>query len=279
MKYDKITQIKEIEKPKETYNLHVQDNHNYFAEGLNVSNCHRFASNETSQIVQKTSGAKLKFGFTGTLPDDKSKMMTLFGLFGKPKTFIRTQELIELGLGTPLNVNSIILQYPENIKSEIKKLKQFQSQFKFLREYEPRSEFITNLSLKLKGNSLVLFSMTDHGKEIYRKIFEKKYPGVPEKDLKITGKGSFEFQEKYGIYFINGEDDAKTRERTRKILEVNYKKITFEDDSFIRVHEDLELPLSSGEFKKVKDLSEDDDIDSEKLKEFCTENKIIIFNI
>lgn len=30
MKYDKITQITEIKKTEETYNLHIQDNHNYF---------------------------------------------------------------------------------------------------------------------------------------------------------------------------------------------------------------------------------------------------------
>lgn len=181
--------------------------------------CHRFASEVTSDIVQKTVNAEFKYGFTGTLPDDKSKMMTLLGLFGAPKTYITTQELIELGLGTPLKVNSIILQYSDETKDKIKKLRRFPSQFKFLREHEPRNEFITNLSSKLKGNSLILFSMTDHGKDLFLRIFKSKFPEVPDEDIKITGRGSYEFQKEYGVYFINGEDDQKTREKTRLILE------------------------------------------------------------
>lgn len=276
----KIKSITPIEYSGDTYNLHVKDNHNYFANGLNVANCHRFSSEVTSDIVSKTVNAKYKFGFTGTLPDDKSKTMTLLGLFGNLKTHIRTQELIELGLGTPIKINTIIVQYKDEIKNQIKKLKQFQSQFKFIREYEPRNEFITNLALRLKGNTLVLFSMTDHGKNLFTKIFIKKYPEFEgrEKEIIITGKKSYEFQKDYGVYFINGEDDAKTRELTRKVLEEPIKKITFENGSWIRVPEDLELPLSSGEFRKVKDLSEGDDIDPELLNNFCSKNKILLFN-
>lgn len=221
MKYVKINSIKEIEYTGDVYNLHVQNNHNYSAEGVTVSNCHRFASEVTSDIVQKTINAKYKYGFTGTLPDDKSKTMTLLGLFGNLKTHIRTQELIELGLGTPLKVNSIILQYPDAIKNQIKKLKVFASQFKFLRELDIRNEFISNLSLALNGNSLVLFSMTDHGKELFTRIFLKKYPEFKgrEKEILITGRKSYDFQKQYGVYFINGEDNAKTREKTRNVLE------------------------------------------------------------
>ena len=49
--------------------------------------------------------------------------------------------------------------------------------------------------------------MTDHGKELYKKIFLKKYPNFDEKDIIITGKKSYDFQKEYGVYFINGEDD------------------------------------------------------------------------
>jgi superfamily II DNA or RNA helicase len=48
---------------------------------------------------------------------------------------------------------------------------------------------------------------------------KKLHPDVQVENKDIVGKKSFEFQEQYGVYFLNGEDDAKTRERTRKILE------------------------------------------------------------
>ena len=50
-------------------------------------------------------------------------------------------------------------------------------------------------------------------------VMKQLHPDVQVENKDIVGKKSFEFQEQYGVYFLNGEDDAKTRERTRKILE------------------------------------------------------------
>lgn len=226
----KILSIKEIEKPKITYNLHVHDNHNYFANGVCVSNCHRFASEETSAIVKKTVNCKYKWGFTGTLPEDPIMKMELFGLFGLPKTYITSRELIERGLATPIKINGIVFHYSEMDKklfkeASIKEAKQknsaYTKQLKFIKDHEKRNEFIVNLTCKLreKGNTLVLFQHTDHGKGLFIDIMKKLHPDVHVENKNITGKKSFEFQEKYGVYFLNGEDDAKTRELTRKILE------------------------------------------------------------
>jgi type I site-specific restriction endonuclease len=48
---------------------------------------------------------------------------------------------------------------------------------------------------------------------------KRLFPDVTVLNKNITGKKSFDFQKQYGVYFLNGEDDAKTRELTRKILE------------------------------------------------------------
>jgi superfamily II DNA or RNA helicase len=183
---------------------------------------HRFASTETSAIVQETINCKYKWGFTGTLPEDPIQKMQLFGLFGLPKTYITSSKLIEMGLATPIKINSIVFNYNQNDKNIFKEIgKLYAKQLKFLKDHQKRNEFITNLTCKIKdsGNTLLLFSHTEHGKGLFLDIMKKLYPDV-EVDLKdITGKKSFEFQEKYSVYFLNGEDDAKTREKTRKVLE------------------------------------------------------------
>ena len=183
---------------------------------------HRFASAETSAIVQETVNCKYKWGFTGTLPEDPIQKMQLFGLFGLPKTYITSSKLIEMGLATPIKINSIMFNYSSNDKGIFKEIgKLYAKQLKFLKDHEKRNEFITNLTCKIKdsGNTLLLFQHTEHGKGLFLDIMKKLYPDF-EVDLKdITGKKSFEFQEKYGVYFLNGEDDAKTREKTRKVLE------------------------------------------------------------
>ena len=225
----KIKSIEEIDYTGDTYNLHVQDNHNYFANGINVSNCHRFASEETSDIVKNTVNCKYKWGFTGTLPEDPSMKMELLGLFGLPKTYITSRELIERGLGTPIKINSIIFKYSNNDKAIFKESSEskgrnngaYAKQLKFIKDHEKRNEFIINLVSKLKnnGNTLVLFQHTEHGKSLYMDIMKALHPDVEVQNKDITGKKSFEFQEQYGVYFLNGEDDSKTREQTRKVLE------------------------------------------------------------
>ena len=182
---------------------------------------HRFASEETSAIVSETVNCKYKWGFTGTLPEDPIMKMQLFGMFGLPKTYITSRELIERGLGTPIKINSIIFKYDGNDKAIFKEAGNFTQQLKFIKDHEKRNEFIVNLTCKLRGhgNNLVLFQHTEHGKSLFLDVMKKLYPDVEVENKDITGKKSFEFQEQHGIYFLNGEDDAKTRERTRLILE------------------------------------------------------------
>lgn len=199
-----------------------------FKEKLNeldyviTDEAHRFASNETSAIVRETVNCKYKWGFTGTLPEDPIMKMELFGLFGLPKTYITSAGLIERGLATPIKINSLIFKYNQNDKNIFKEVgKLYTKQLKFLKDHEKRNEFIVNLTCKLraKGNTLVLFQHTEHGKLLFIDTMKKLYPDVEVDNKDITGKKSFEFQEQYGVYFLNGEDDAKTREKTRQVLE------------------------------------------------------------
>jgi len=226
---------------------------------------HRFASTETSAIVQETVNCKYKWGFTGTLPEDPIQKMQLFGLFGLPKTYITSSKLIEMGLATPIKINSIMFNYSSNDKGIFKEIgKLYAKQLKFLKDHEKRNEFITNLTCKIKdsGNTLVLGQHVEHLKLMYLSVMEKLYPEVKNIDNKqITGKDSFVFQEKYGVYYISGSDDSKTRELTRKILEEDLYAITLDDDTVIRLHGNKEVPLKCGKIKQVKHLLEDDEID------------------
>ena len=180
---------------------------------------HRFASEETSAIVKETINCKYKWGFTGTIPENNVSKMLLIGLFGLPKTYITSSRLIELGLATPIRINSIIFQYDQVQKNIFRDFKNFSQQLKFVKDNDKRNEFIVDLTSRLKGNSLVMFQHTEHGKGLFIDIMKKLHPEVEVELKDITGKKSFEFQGQYGVYFLNGEDDAKTREKTRKVLE------------------------------------------------------------
>jgi hypothetical protein len=229
---------------------------------------HRFASQETSAIVKNTTSCKYKWGFTGTLPEDPCMKMVLFGLFGLPKTYITSSELIERGLATPIEINAITFKYSNSDKALFQGCgKTYPKQLQFLKEHETRNKFIINLMKRLKdrGNTLTLFQHTQHGKDLFTGIMSVLFPDVQIENKNITGKKSFEFQEQYGVYFLNGEDDAKTRELTRKILEEDYFNITLENDQVISLNGNTEVKLIDGSSKLVKELTEDDEIDDEYI--------------
>lgn len=180
---------------------------------------HRYAADVSSSIVKESTNAKYRLGFTGTIPEDPVQKMMLIGMFNLPKVYIRSKELIERGLATPIKINSLIFEYNNDDKNIFRNLKDYAKQLKFIKEHELRQKFVVNLACKLQGNTLILGSHSEHIKSIFTDIMKIKYPDALVQNKDITGKKSFEFQEQYEIYFINGEDDAKTREQTRLILE------------------------------------------------------------
>ena len=182
-----------------------------------------YASEVTSEIVKNTFECTMKLGFTGTLPENPCKKMTLVGLFGLPKTYITPRQLIDRGLATPIKIHTLKMQYePEEIKYH-NGLSVYNTKLKYIKEHDLRNRFCVDLMVKLRkvGNTLLLFQHTDHGKLLFTNLMKELYPDVEVLNKNITGKKSFEFQSQYGVYFLNGEDDAKTRELTRKILETH----------------------------------------------------------
>lgn len=184
---------------------------------------HRYASEVTSEIIKSMVKTRYRFAFTGTLPEDQPSKMMLIGLFNKPKRYITANELIERGLATPVKINSILLNYHPNDVSEFLLCNTYSQQIKFIREHEKRNKFIVDLVCSLKrknkGNTLVLFQFTEHGKTLFIDIMKELYGDIEIQQKDITGKKSFDFQKQYGVFFLNGEDNAQTRESTRKILE------------------------------------------------------------
>lgn len=183
---------------------------------------HKNAGEVSSEIATSLLDTKYRFGFTGTLPEDPILLYRLIGLFGESTKYISSRELIERGLGTPIIIKSVIIDYSPEFKESVRSCKNWLEQLKFIKENEKRNNFICNLGtslMKKNENSLILFSHTQHGKDLYLEIMSKLFPDLKVENKDITGKNSFDFQKNYHVYFINGEDDAKVREKTRLILE------------------------------------------------------------
>ena len=240
---------------------------------------HKNAGEVSSEIATSLLDTKYRFGFTGTLPEDPILLYRLIGLFGESTKYISSRELIERGLGTPITIKSIIIDYSPEFKTEVRECRTWLEQLKFIKENQSRNDFICNLGVSLmkrNENSLILFSHTQHGKDLYLEIMKKLFPDVNVENKDITGKYSFDFQKNYHVYFINGEDDAKVREKTRKALDNDNYKITLEDDTELSMDGNTNVLLTTGINIKVKDLKETDEISDEWIKKYkaslCIQN-------
>ena len=179
-----------------------------------VDEGHGTKGNEIFDIVNKCINAKFKIGLSGTLPEEPVDRFRVIACFGKPKTYITTQGLIDRGLATPVKINILRLSY-KNL--DIKIPNNYSQQLKLIKEYEPRNQLIVNLATALKGNTLVLFQHTEHGIKLITDIYAKK--GIKVYRNNIIGKSALVLQDQYKIYFINGNVDGDDRELIRKLIQ------------------------------------------------------------
>ena len=156
---------------------------------------HLFKSKSLINIMTKLHHAKYRFGFTGTLDVTQTHKWVLEGLFGPSYKVTKTDELMRQGHLSQLDIQCLVLKHPK------KKFETYQDEIQYLIEHENRNKFITNLTLDLKGNTLVLYSRVEtHGAVLYEKINKNK-----QTDRKV--------------FFIHGGVDAEEREFVREITE------------------------------------------------------------
>ena len=156
---------------------------------------HLFKSKSLVSIMTKLEHAKYRYGFTGTLDGTQTHKWVLEGLFGPAYKVTRTDELMKEGHLSKLDIQCLVLKHPPQ------KFETYQDELEYLISHEQRNRFITNLTLDLKGNSLVLYSRVEtHGAILYDLINNNK-----RGDRKV--------------FFVHGGVGADERELIREITE------------------------------------------------------------
>jgi len=169
-----------------------------FFENFNVvigDEAHQFKSKSLVGIMTKMDNTKYRFGFTGTLDGSQTHKWVLEGLFGPSYKVTQTKELIEKGYLSKLQIKVLLLKHNEHQFNE------YEEEIQYLITHDKRNKFIKNLSLDLKGNTLILFNRVEtHGQPLYEMINSSA-----AKDRKI--------------FFVYGGVDAEEREKVREITE------------------------------------------------------------
>ena len=169
--------------------------------------CHGFKSKSLMTIMNKCTEAEYRFGTTGTLDGSQTHELVLQGLFGKTYRVTTTKQLQDNDTLAKLSIQRLILNYPEDVKRDFGKQK-YQDEIDFIVGHEKRNNFIRNLALDLKGNTLVLYNYVDkHGKPLFNLIRDKA-----DEDRKV--------------FFVSGGTDTSDREAIRGIVERMQNSIT-----------------------------------------------------
>ncbi len=171
---------------------------NYFSKfGVVIGDeAHQFKSKSLVSIMTKLADTKYRFGFTGTLDGSQTHKWVLEGLFGPSYKIIKTDELMKKGHVATLDINVLLLKHPPN------KFETFEDEVQYIITHDRRNNFIKNLALDLKGNTLILFARVEgHGQPLY--------------DL-INSSNHIENRQ---VFFVHGGVATEDRERIREITE------------------------------------------------------------
>ena len=164
-----------------------------------VDEVHHATAKSIQGIMDKLLLCPDRVGFTGTLHDAKTGILTLKGLFGPVKKVITTKELIERDQVSQMSIKLLQFNYNDIDRKTVSGLN-YQEELKFLIEHQRRNEIIAKMGATLPGNTLIVFSRLDHGKSILELV------GEPEDKM---------------VFYVAGETDKDTREMTRQLVESN----------------------------------------------------------
>ena len=161
---------------------------------------HLFKSKSLTEIMTKLIDCKYRIGLTGTLDGAHTHKLVLEGLFGAVNKVTTTKKLMDKKQLSNLAVRCLILKHSEANAKMVASGK-YQDEIDHLVSSKPRNNFIKNLAIKIKGNTLILFQLVEkHGKGLYELIKNK------------SGKDR-------EVFFVYGGVDAEQREKVREIAE------------------------------------------------------------
>ena len=161
---------------------------------------HLFKSKSLTEIMTKLTDCKYRIGLTGTLDGAHTHKLVLEGLFGAVNKVTSTKKLMDKQQLSNLVDRCLILKHTiEN--SKMVASGKYQDEIDYLVSSKSRQNFIRNLALKLKGNTLVLFQLVEkHGKNLQEIINEKVENGRK-------------------VFYIYGGVETEEREKARAIVE------------------------------------------------------------
>jgi len=162
----KLVNKKEIEKPQETYNLHIEQDHNYIANDAVVSNCHQAKADALKTLLTGVmSHIPIRWGLTGTVPKEDFEFVGIKVSLGDVINRVAASDLQSKGVLANCHVN--IVQMIDHAE-----YRDYQSEQKYLLTDDARLDYISTLVQEVRntGNTLILVDRISSGQALVDKI-------------------------------------------------------------------------------------------------------------
>lgn len=187
----KILKITEVDYSGDVYNLHVENNHNYLANNIIVSNCHGAKASVISSLINDFGkNIKFRYGVTGTLPTPIIDMQTIKGSLGGVIYEISAAYLIKHGYLSQVEIEPVQIQ--EVIDEEFP---DYMSEKTYLGKNSERLDYIADLiinKVETFGNTLVLVNTVKQGQLLQKRIKDSIFlSGASENELRAEWYGQF----------------------------------------------------------------------------------------
>lgn len=167
-------------------------------DAIIIDEAHKYKrGNKINKILDKMD-ADIRFGFTGTLPDEKEDVLCIEGKIGPviyKKTSVDLKEYLSQAI---CNVIELLYEnQPDWFAPD--DMKRYRQEYEFIIDNSSRNKIISKLACNLQNNTLVLIDRIQHGLDLQKSL---------EKSC-----------ENKKVFFIRGEVEVESRNEIRKIME------------------------------------------------------------
>jgi len=199
----KILNIKKIPRQNEdVFNIEVEHNNNYYANGILVSNCHKLRrGNKVCKLIDKIPTLR-RIGFTGTLPENNIDKWNINNFIG-PVIFKKTTTELRQDVGDKYIANAqvLALHIEYDFKPDytsVSSSDMYRLELEYIHNKDFRYKVIQRVVKNLNNNCLILVDYIDHG-------------------LKM--KEALDSLEGKQVFFIQGSMEVEDRKKIQTLME------------------------------------------------------------
>lgn len=207
----RIKKVEYIENTEYVYDISVEDNHNFLANGVIVSNCHHIPAATMRDTAIKAENAYYRIGVSATPWRDAGDDLYIEAIVSKrnPEHAITASYLIERGYLVPATI------YNVPIKQTFKGRNYHKIVNQAIVDNEYRNNIIVKIAKKMldvrNATTLILVQRVEHGDKLKEKLHkvipEEKftvYIEDPKKGVEVPIRVS-------NVEFLSGRDDSLRR--------------------------------------------------------------------